>query len=80
MLGAIVTKGIIVVVVFPVIGHAIYTAMSWVLTRLLPRVLAVADGWSVTVDRGVVGVTVLVAAVGSWSVCRRLWPAPLARK
>jgi hypothetical protein len=78
--GTIVTRAIIVLVVFPVIGHAIYTAMTWLLARMLLPMLTLAEAWSSTVDRGVLGVTILVAAAGSWSVCRRLWPASIARR
>jgi hypothetical protein len=42
---------------------------------VLPAV-TVAEGWSATVDRGLLGATLLVAAMGAWSVCRRLWPTP----
>jgi hypothetical protein len=79
VLGTIVTRGVIVLVVFPVIGHAIYTTLRWLFGRALPA-LTVAEGWAGTVERAVVGVTVLVAALGAWSVCRRLWPASPLRK
>lgn len=75
MFGTIVARALIVLVVFPVIGHAIYTTVNWLLARAVLPALAVADGWALAFDRGVLGVTVLVAVVGSGSVCRRVWPA-----
>ena len=73
MLETIVARVMIVLVVFPVAGHAIYTAVSWVFSRALPA-LSIAENWAVTVDRGVMGTTILVAGLGAWNVCRRLWP------
>jgi hypothetical protein len=77
--GTIVAKAIIVLVVFPVIGHAIYSAVMLVLARALPSVLALTESWSAILDKGVVGATILLAAAVSWNVCRRLWPTSLAR-
>jgi hypothetical protein len=74
VIGTIVARGLIVLVVFPVIGHAIYTTVTWFLTRAVLPSLAVAEGWSSVFDRGVLGVTVLVAVLGAGSVCRRVWP------
>ena len=73
MIGTIVARGLIVLVVFPVIGHAIYTTVTWLLTRAVLPSLAVAEGWSSVFDRAL-GVTVLVAVLGAGSVCRRVWP------
>jgi hypothetical protein len=74
VIGTIVARGLIVLVVFPVIGHAIYTTVNWLLARAVLPSLVVAEGWSLVFDRGVLGVTVLVAVLGSGSVCRRVWP------
>jgi hypothetical protein len=47
--------------------------MSWVFSRALPA-LMIAESWAVTVDRGIMAITILVAGLGAWNVCRRLWP------
>ena len=72
--GTIVARALIVLVVFPVIGHAIYTTVNWLLTRAVLPSLRVAEGWASVFDRGILGVTVLVAVVGAGSGCRRVWP------
>lgn len=72
MLGAIVSRAIIVLVVFPVVGHAIYVTLTWLVGRALPA-LTIEEAWAATVDRAVVGAVVLTAALGAWSFCRRLW-------
>jgi hypothetical protein len=73
------TKAVIVIVVFPVIGHAIYTVVTWLLTRAVLPLLTVAESWSTTFHGGVFVSTLAVAALGSWTVCRRLWPSPPIR-
>ena len=79
MYGAIVAKAIIVAVVFPVVVHAIFTAATAVLGFMLPSLLALADSWSEALDKGLAGTTLLAAVAASFSVCRRLWPTPLAK-
>ena len=73
------TKAVIVIVVFPVIGHAIYTVVTWLLTRAVVPLLSVAESWSAAFQGGVFVSTLVVAALGSWSVCRRLWPSEPVR-
>jgi hypothetical protein len=72
-------RAVIVLVVFPVIGHAIYTVVTWLLTRVVLPLLTVAEGWSTTLHGGVFVTTLVVAALGSWNVCRRLWPSAPVR-
>jgi len=79
MYGAIVAKAIIVLVVFPVVVHAIFTAATMVLGFMLPSLLALADSWSEALDKGLGGATFLVAVAASFNVCRRLWPTPLTK-
>jgi hypothetical protein len=79
MYGAIVAKAIIVLVVFPVVMHAIFTAGTVVHGFMLPSLLAVADRWSEVLDKGLVSMTFLAAIGGSFNVCRRLWPTTLAK-
>jgi len=80
VLGTIVTRVLIVLVVFPVVGHLIYTTVNWLLARAVLPSLVVADSWATIFDRGILGVTVIVAALGAGSVCRRMWPdAPRGR-
>ena len=80
MFGTIVVRALIVLVVFPVVGHAIYTTVNWLLARAVLPSLVVAEGWARVFDRGVLGLTVLVAVLGAGSVCRRVWPSAPIRK
>jgi hypothetical protein len=73
--GTIVARALIVLVVFPVIGHAIYTTVSWLLARAVLPSLSVAESWSRFFERGVLGLTVVVAVLGAGTVCRRVWPS-----
>lgn len=79
MNGAFIAKALIVLVVFPVVVHAIFTAGTMLVGFILPSVLALADDWSATLGKGVVGAMFLAAVAGSWGVCRRLWPTTMAR-
>ena len=46
MKGAIVAKVVIALLVFPVLVHAIFTALTMLLGPMLPTLLAMADDWS----------------------------------
>jgi hypothetical protein len=69
-------KAIIVLLAFPVLAHAIFTAVTIVLGLLLPTLLPMAGSWAEWVRKGAIGATVLVSLRGSFGVCRRLWPTP----
>ena len=77
--GRIVGKIVIVLLVFPVCVHAIFTALSMLLGPMLPTLLAMAESWSDILRKGLIGVAFLIAVRGSYGVCRRLWPATLAK-
>ena len=79
MYGAMVARTMIVLVVFPVGVHAIYTVVSMLLGFVLPSLLAMANNWSELLGKGLVGATFLLAVGGSFRVCRRLWPTALMR-
>ena len=79
MYGAILAKAIIVLVVFPVVGHATFTALSLLLGPVLPAVLALAASWSEPLGKAVMTATLLIAAAASFTVCRRLWPTVIVR-
>ena len=76
MAGSIVAKIVIAVVAFPLFGHVIYSAITFVLGLVLPLVVETDNPWSETVRKGAVVGTVLVAARISFGICRRLWPSP----
>jgi cyanate permease len=72
--GRLIGKTVNALVVFPLVGHAIYTMVSLVLGFMLPVILEQAKNWSQIVRKSLVVATVLVAARGAFGVCRRLWP------
>jgi hypothetical protein len=72
-------KTLIVLVAFPVLAHAIFTAVSLVLGLMLPVVLPLAGSWSEWLRKAVIVATLLVAARASFGVCRRLWPAAVVK-
>jgi hypothetical protein len=69
-----VAKGVIVLVAFPVLVHAIFTLTSLVLGPVLPSLLPLAGDWSDLAGKGVIVATFLVAVRVSFGVCRRMWP------
>jgi hypothetical protein len=77
--GRIVAKIVIALVVFPVVVHAIFTALTMLLGPMLPTLLAVAESWSDLLHKGLIGAAFLIAACGSFGVCRRLWPVTMVR-
>ncbi|HEU4368142.1 MAG TPA: hypothetical protein VFV05_07955 [Methylomirabilota bacterium] len=70
---------IIVLVAFPVIGHATFTILTLLLSPVLPSVMALAANWSEPLGKAMTAATLLVAAATSFGVCRRLWPTVIAR-
>lgn len=69
-----VAKGVILLVAFPVLVHAMYTLTSLVLGLVLPSLLPLAGSWSDVAGKAVVVATFLVAVRVSFGVCRRMWP------
>ena len=74
MKGAIVAKVVIAVLVFPVLVHAIFTALTMLLGPMLPTLLAMADDGSELLRKCLIGAAFLIAVRSSFGVCRRLWP------
>ena len=72
-------KVIIVVVAFPLFGHLLFGITRLVLGLLQPA-LPLAETASEVFRRGSVGAAFLVGVVGSFKICRRLWPTPAIEK
>ena len=72
-------KSIIVLVAFPVLAHATFTAVSLVLGLILPLLLPMAGTWSELLRKGVIVATLLVALRAAFGVCRRMWPVPAVK-
>src|SRR5512132_3732438 len=62
--GRTVGKFVIALVVFPVIVHAIFTALTMLLGPMLPTLLALAESWSDLLHKGLIGAAFLVALRG----------------
>ena len=76
--GRLIGKTVIALVVFPLVGHAIYTMVSLVLGFMLPVILEQAKSWAQIVRKSLVIATILVAAPVP-SACRQLWPTTAIR-
>jgi hypothetical protein len=72
--GAIVAKIVIALLVFPVLVHAIFTALTMIMGPMLPTILATAQNWSEIMRKGLIGASFVIAVRSSFGVCRRLWP------
>lgn len=79
MYGVILAKAIIVLVVFPVVGHATFMALTLLFSPVLPWGMALAASWSEPLGKAVTAATLLVSAATSFGVCRRLWPTAIVR-
>jgi hypothetical protein len=71
-----IAKALIVLIGFPVFGHAVFTGMSMLLDIVLPVVLPLVGGWSDILGQAGAFVSIVVAAHTSFRFCRRLWPTP----
>ena len=71
-------KVIIVVVAFPLFGHLLFSITRLVLGLVQPE-LPLTEMASEVFRRGAMGAAFLVAVVGSFKICRRLWPTPATR-
>jgi hypothetical protein len=74
---AIVARVIIVLIAFPLFAHVIFTLLKLALDLALPA--GGDDGPSPLVAHAAVGAAILVAVLGSFKICRRLWPSAPAR-
>lgn len=77
--GRLVGKIVIVLLVFPVGVHAIFTALNMLLGPMLPTLMAMAESWSELLRKGLIGAAFLVAVRGSYGMCRRLWPVTMVK-
>lgn len=77
--GRLVGKIVIVLLVFPVGVHAIFTALNMLLGPMLPTLMAMAESWSELMRKGLIGAAFLVAVRGSYGMCRRLWPVTMVK-
>ncbi len=76
MNGQGIAKVVIVLIVFPVILSLIFTVLTIPVGLMLTPLFAKAGAWSETLGKVFVGVTFLIAPIGSFALCRRLWPRP----
>jgi hypothetical protein len=72
-------KVVIVLGAFPVLVHAVFTGGTMLLDVVLPSILELAGNRAELVSKGVVVAMFLVAVRFAFGVCRRLWPAAIAR-
>ena len=73
-------KVIIVVVAFPVFSHILFSITRLLLGLLPPALPPLTETASEVFRRGSVGAALLVGVLGSFKICRRLWPTPATRK
>ena len=73
-------KVIIAVVAFPLFGHLLFSVTRLLLGLLQPALPPLSETASDVVQRGSVGAAFLVGVLGSFKICRRLWPTPAIRK
>jgi hypothetical protein len=72
-------KILIALVAFPVLVHAIFLAMSFVVGLMLPEMLSHAGDWADFVSKGAMVVPFLIAVRIAFGLCRRMWPMPAVR-
>jgi hypothetical protein len=77
---ATIVKALIVLGVFPVFAHLIFTVVTVPLRPALAPLFEEAGGWSGLLDKGFVIGTIVLAMRASFAVCRRLWPSPTFRE
>ena len=73
-------KVIIVVVAFPLFGHLLFSITRLLLGLLQPALPPLTETVSEIFRRASVGAAFLVGVLGSFKICRRLWPTPATRK
>ncbi len=74
MNGQGIAKVVIVLIVFPVLSSVIFTVVTVPVGLMLTPLFARAGAWSETLSNVFVGVTFLIALLGSLALCRRFWP------
>jgi hypothetical protein len=72
-------KILIALVAFPVLVHAIFLAVSFVVGLMLPEVLSHAGDWADIVTKGAMVVPFLIAIRIAFGLCRRMWPMPAVK-
>ena len=74
MNGPGIAKVVIVLVVFPVLLSVIFTVVTVPVGFMLTPLFGKAGAWSEILSKVFVGVTFLIALLGSLALCRRFWP------
>ena len=70
----VLVRALVVVLVFPVFTHLIYSVITLPLRPALTPLFERADTGAETLDRVFSVVALLVALRGAFAICRRLWP------
>jgi hypothetical protein len=70
----------IALVAFPLFAHILFTLTRLGLRLLGPALSPLMETASDVFRHGSLGVAVLVGLVGSFKICRRLWPSPAIEK
>ena len=71
---------VIVVVAFPLFGHVLFSITRLLLGLLQPALPELSETAADVFRRGSMGAALLVGVLGSFKICRRLWPTPAIRK
>ena len=80
MNGPTIVKALIVLVVFPVFVHLIFTVVTVPLRPVLAPMFESVGSSSELLSKGFVVASVVLAVRGSVAVCRRLWPSRTFRE
>ena len=72
-------KLIIALVAFPMFAHILFSITTLLLDLVQPTLPPMTEATSEVVRQGSVGAAVLIGVVGSFKICRRMWPTPVIR-
>jgi membrane protein YdbS with pleckstrin-like domain len=72
--GQAIAKVLIVTVVFPVLVIVLFTVLTVPVGFVLTPLFAKAGDWSRVIQAGFVGVTLVIALIGSFGLRRQCWP------
>ena len=73
-------KVIIAVVAFPLFAHVLFSVTRLLVGLLQPSLPPLTETASEVFRRGSMGAAVLIGVLGSFKICRRLWPTPAIKK
>jgi hypothetical protein len=71
---------IIVLVAFPLFAHVLFGVTRLLLGLIQPSLPPLTEAASDIFRQGSVGAAVVVGVLGSFRICRRLWPTPVIKK